>query len=48
MFGDLYGMPASGRSFAIHGLTVVTRRDGKIIKETLYYDLAEVRRQLTL
>lgn len=45
--GDLPGLPASGRSFSIHGVTVVVRRDGKIIRESLYYDVAELRRQLS-
>jgi steroid delta-isomerase-like uncharacterized protein len=45
--GDLPGLPASGRSFHIHGVTVVVRRDGKIVRESLYYDVAELRRQLT-
>src|SRR6266481_374719 len=43
--GDLPGLPASGRSFSIHGVTVVIRRDGKIVRESLYYDVAELRRQ---
>lgn len=45
--GDLWGFPASGQAIHIRGLTAVTRRDGKISKESLYYDAAEVRRQLT-
>jgi steroid delta-isomerase-like uncharacterized protein len=45
--GDLPGLPASGRSFSIHGVTVVIRRDGKIVRESLYYDVAELRRQLS-
>lgn len=45
--GDLWGFPASGQAINIRGLTAVTRRDGKISKESLYYDAAEVRRQLT-
>ncbi len=43
---DYPGMPASGRSFSIPGVTVVVRRDGKIVRESLYYDMAEVQRQL--
>lgn len=43
---DYPGLPATGRSFAIPGVTVVIRRDGKIVRESLYYDMAEVRRQL--
>jgi steroid delta-isomerase-like uncharacterized protein len=44
--GDFWGFPATGQSFSIRGLTVVTRRDGRIVKESLYYDVADVRRQL--
>ena len=43
---DYPGLPATGRSFAIPGVTVVVRRDGKIARESLYYDMAEVHRQL--
>ncbi|HZU69094.1 MAG TPA: ester cyclase [Ktedonobacteraceae bacterium] len=44
--GDFPGLPASGRSFSIQGVTVVVRENGKITRESLYYDMAEVRRQL--
>ena len=44
--GDLPGLPASGRSFSLRGVTVVIRQDGKIVRESLYYDAAELRRQL--
>lgn len=40
------GLPATGRTFSIPGVTVVVRRDGKIVRESLYYDMAEVQRQL--
>lgn len=43
---DFPGLPATGRSFSIPGVTVVVRRDGKIVRESLYYDMAEVHRQL--
>src|SRR5574340_184650 len=36
--GDLPGLPASGRPFSIHGVTVVVRHEGKIVREALYYD----------
>ncbi len=45
--GDLWGFPATGQTIRVHGLTVVTRRAGKITRESLYYDADEVRRQLT-
>ena len=44
--GNIFGLAASGRQFSIPGVTVVVRKDGKIIREALYYDVAEVRRQL--
>lgn len=44
--GDLFGLAASGRQFSIAGVTVVVRKNDKIIREALYYDVAEVRRQL--
>lgn len=44
--GDLPGFPASGRSFSLRGVTVVVRREGKIVREAIYYDMHEVQRQL--
>ncbi len=44
--GDYPGLAASGRSFSIPGVTVVVRQGGKIVRESLYYDMHEVRRQL--
>ncbi len=44
--GDYPGLAASGRSFSISGVTVVVRQGGKIVRESLYYDMHEVRRQL--
>ncbi len=44
--GDFPGLPASGRPFSIHGVTVVVRENGKIVRESIYYDMAEVHRQL--
>ena len=44
--GDLPGLPASGRSFTLRGVTVVVRHDGKIVREALYYDVADLHRQL--
>ena len=43
---DYPGLPATGRSFSIPGVTVVVRREGKIVRESLYYDMSEVQRQL--
>jgi steroid delta-isomerase-like uncharacterized protein len=44
--GNFPGLPATGRQFSIRGVTVVIRKNGKIVRESLYYDMAEVRRQL--
>ncbi len=44
--GDYPGLAATGRSFSIPGVTVVVRQNGKIVRESLYYDMQEVRRQL--
>jgi steroid delta-isomerase-like uncharacterized protein len=45
--GPYYNLPATGRRISISGATVVTRRDGKIAQETLYYDAEDMLRQLT-
>ena len=44
--GDFPDLPATGRSFVIPGVTVVIRSQGKIIRESIYYNMDEVRRQL--
>ena len=44
--GDFPGLSASGRPFSIRGVTVVVRHEGKIVREAIYYDMEEVRRQL--
>jgi steroid delta-isomerase-like uncharacterized protein len=44
--GDLPGLPASGRSYTLPGVTVVIREGGKIVREALYYDAADLYRQL--
>jgi len=44
--GDYPGIAATGRSFSIPGVPVVVRQMGKIVRESLYYDMQEVRRQL--
>jgi steroid delta-isomerase-like uncharacterized protein len=43
---DYPGLPATGRAFSIPGVTVVVRKNGKIMRESLYYDMTEVQRQL--
>jgi steroid delta-isomerase-like uncharacterized protein len=46
--GPYYNLPATGKRIALSGVTVQTRgQDGRIITETLYYDAADMRRQLT-
>ena len=45
--GDLPGLPASHLPYVLHGVTVVVREEGKIVREALYYDAAGFRRQLT-
>jgi steroid delta-isomerase-like uncharacterized protein len=44
--GELPGLPASGRPFSIHGVTVVVRHEGKIVREALYYDVNKLYQQL--
>jgi steroid delta-isomerase-like uncharacterized protein len=44
--GTFLGLQGNGRDFTIPGVTVVTRKNGKVIKESLYYDLDAVARQL--
>jgi steroid delta-isomerase-like uncharacterized protein len=44
--GDFPGLSATGRLFSIPGVTVVVRQNGKIVRESLYYDIGEVYRQL--
>jgi steroid delta-isomerase-like uncharacterized protein len=46
--GDLPGLPATGRSYTIRGVTVVIREGGKIVREALYYDVADLYGQLRL
>lgn len=40
------GFGGTGKSYTLRGTTVVTRRDGKIIRESHYYDVAHLRRQV--
>lgn len=44
--GDLPGLPATGRSYTLRGVTVVIRENGKIVREALYYDVTDLYRQL--
>jgi steroid delta-isomerase-like uncharacterized protein len=45
--GDLPGLPATNREYTLRGVTVVVRENGKIVREALYYDVADLYRQLS-
>ena len=45
--GAVFGYPATGRQIEVRGVTVVTREEGKITRESLHYDAADVHRQLS-
>jgi len=45
--GEIFGYPATGRQIEVRGVTVVTREDGKITRESLHYDVVDVHRQLS-
>ena len=40
------GIGGSGRTYRINGVTVVTRENGKIVRESHYYDTAALRAQI--
>jgi steroid delta-isomerase-like uncharacterized protein len=40
------GFGGTGRAYRLTGVTVVTRRDGKIVRESHYFDVADLRRQV--
>lgn len=44
--GDLPGMPATGRNFTLRGITVTVRENGKIVRESIYYDLDHLQSQI--
>ncbi|HJT56550.1 MAG TPA: ester cyclase [Ktedonobacteraceae bacterium] len=44
--GDLPNMPATGRPFTLRGVTVTIREHGKIVRESIYYDLHDLKRQI--
>ena len=44
--GDLGGLAATGRGYTLHGVTVVIRHEGKIVRESIYYDPTELHKQL--
>lgn len=45
--GEVFGYAATGRKIEVRGVTVVTRENGKITRESLHYDVADVHRQLS-
>jgi steroid delta-isomerase-like uncharacterized protein len=44
--GNFMGFKATGRQIEVHGVTVVTRENGKIVRESLHYDVADLYRQM--
>lgn len=46
--GDFPGMPATGKHFSIRGVTIVELREGKIRRNSDYWDAATVMRQVGL
>jgi steroid delta-isomerase-like uncharacterized protein len=44
--GSAPDLPATGKSFSVRGSTIVQLRDGKIARNTYYWDLATFLRQL--
>jgi steroid delta-isomerase-like uncharacterized protein len=44
--GDLPGMPATSRQFTLRGVTVSIRENGKIVRESIYYDVSDLHRQI--
>lgn len=46
--GDLPGLPATGASFSVRGVTVLVLKDGRISRNSDYWDLASVLTQLGL
>lgn len=45
--GTYKGFAPTGRQIEVRGVTVVTRANGKIVKESLYYDAADLIRQFS-
>jgi steroid delta-isomerase-like uncharacterized protein len=45
--GDFLGFAPTGRQVEVRGMTIVTRSEGKITRESLFYDVAGVHQQLS-
>ena len=43
---DFLGRGVAGRAYTLSGVTVVTREQGKIVRESHYYDVGELLRQI--
>jgi steroid delta-isomerase-like uncharacterized protein len=46
--GAFFGVPATGRSVVIPGISMVEMRDGKFLRDEFYFDAGGVMRQLGL
>ena len=46
--GPMNGIPATGRPVAVRGMSIVRSKDGKIVDDRAYWDMADVRTQLGL
>ena len=46
--GDLPGMPATGKSFSVRGSTILELRDGRIRRNSDYWDMATFLKQVGL
>jgi steroid delta-isomerase-like uncharacterized protein len=46
--GDIPGLKATGKNFSVRGVTVVELRDGKICRETEYWNIAAFLQQIGL
>jgi steroid delta-isomerase-like uncharacterized protein len=46
--GDLPGMPATGASFSVRGATALQLEDGRISRDSDYWDMATLLKQLGL
>lgn len=43
---DFLGFGGTGKHYTMSGVTIITRQDGKIIRESHYYSVAHLRRQI--
>lgn len=45
---EAHGLPSTGRSFTLHGLSIGRLRDGKVAEDRLYWNMAEYLTQIGL